>query len=165
MPPYPETRSEALPSPLRTRSRGAGDFESAIDLFAQALEGQPEGSIIHHRIGRALRRPGRQQEAADHLARNQRIPVSYRDPLLAAMQALSVSRNAHFSGGAEAMRTGNPQLALAAFEEALEAPPGNREPVFNLAMALVELGDKTAAENGCEKRSRSTPSTANPIST
>jgi len=124
----------------------AGDFESAIALFTLALEGQPEGSIIHHRIGRALRRLGRRQEAADHLAQSQQIPVSYQDPLLLALQRLSVSRNAHFSRGAEAMRTGNPRLALAAFEAALEAMPGDPETIFNLAIALIDLGDKVAAE-------------------
>ena len=124
----------------------AGSFEQAIEHFTKALEGQPEGSVIHHRIGRALRRLGRREEAADHLARNKQIPVSYKDPLLAALQALNASRNAHFSRGAEAMRTGNPQFALAAFEAALEALPGDAETVFNVAMALIELGDKPAAE-------------------
>ncbi len=121
-------------------------FERAIQHFNAALEGQPEGSVIHHRIGRALRRLGRREEAADHLARNKQIPVGYKDPLYAAMQALNVSRKAHFTRGAEAMRTGNPQLALAAFEAALEALPGDPETAFNIAMALIDLGDKPAAE-------------------
>ena len=121
-------------------------FERAIEHFNDALEGQPEGSVIHHRIGLALRRLGGRDEAAAHLAQNNQIPVSYRDPLYAAMQALNVSRKAHFTRGAEAMRTGNPQLALAAFEAALEALPGDAETVFNVAMALLELRDKPAAE-------------------
>lgn len=124
----------------------AGNFEQALEDFHEALLDQPDGSVIHHRIGRALRRLGRRDEAADHLARNRQIPVSYQDPLLGAMQALNVSRNAHFSRGAEAMRTGNPQLALAAFEAALRASPDDPETVFNVAMALIDLGDKPAAE-------------------
>ena len=124
----------------------AGNFQSAIELFTQALNDQPEGSVIHHWIGRALRRLERRQEAADQLARNLQVPVNHQDPFMAALQALSVSGNAHFSRGAEAMRTGNPQLALAAFGAALEALPDDPETVFNLAMALIELGDKTAAE-------------------
>ncbi|MCY3928052.1 MAG: tetratricopeptide repeat protein [Acidobacteria bacterium] len=124
----------------------AGRFEKAIEHFARALEGQPEGSAIHHRIGLALRRLGRREEAADHLARNQQIPVSYADPLYSAMQALNVSRKAIFARGAEAMRTGNPEVALVAFEAALRALPDDPETLFNVAMALVDLGDKPAAE-------------------
>lgn len=124
----------------------AGRFERAIEHFTRALDGQPEGSAIHHRIGLALRRLGRREEAADHLARNQQIPVSYADPLYSAMQALNVSRKAVFARGAEAMRTGNPELALVAFEAALRALPDDPETLFNVAMALVDLGDKPAAE-------------------
>ena len=124
----------------------AGSFERAIEHFTKALDGQPEGSAIHHRIGLALRRIGRREEAADHLARNRQIPISYADPLYSAMQALNVSRRAIFARGAEAMRTGEPALALAAFEAALRALPDDPETLFNVAMALIDLGDKPAAE-------------------
>ena len=124
----------------------AGRFERAIEHFTRALDGQPEGSAIHHRIGLALRRLGRREEAADHLARNQQIPVSYADPLYSAMQALNVSRRALFARGTEAIRTGNPELALVAFEAALRALPDDPETLFNVAMALIDLGDKPAAE-------------------
>lgn len=124
----------------------AGSFERALEHFTQALDGQPEGSAIHHRIGLALRRLGRREEAADHLARNRQIPISYADPLYSAMQALNVSRRAIFARGAEAMRTGEPALALAAFEAALRALPDDPETLFNVAMALIDLGDKPAAE-------------------
>ena len=124
----------------------AGSFERAIEHFTKALDGQPEGSAIHHRIGLALRRLGRREEAADHLARNRQIPISYADPLYSAMQALNVSRRAIFARGAEAMRTGEPALALAAFEAALRALPDDPETLFNVAMALIDLGDKPAAE-------------------
>lgn len=124
----------------------AGRFERAIEHFTRALDGQPGGSAIHHRIGLALRRLGRREEAANHLARNQQIPVSYADPLYSAMQALNVSRKAVFARGAEAMRTGKPELALVAFEAALRALPDDPETLFNVAMALVDLGDKPAAE-------------------
>ena len=124
----------------------AGSFERALEHFTKALDGQPEGSAIHHRIGLALRRLGRREEAADHLARNRQIPISYADPLYSAMQALNVSRRAIFARGAEAMRTGEPALALAAFEAALRALPDDPETLFNVAMALIDLGDKPAAE-------------------
>ncbi|MXX75740.1 MAG: tetratricopeptide repeat protein [Holophagales bacterium] len=124
----------------------AGNFENALEHFTEALGGQPEGSAIHHRIGLTLRRLGRREEAADHLARNRQIPVTYADPLYSAMQALNVSRKALFARGAEAMRTGDPKLALAAFEAALQALPDDPETIFNVAMALIDLGNKTAAE-------------------
>ncbi len=123
-----------------------GEFERAAERFETALSGQPDGSAIQHHLGLALRRLGRREEAALHLERNQHIRVGFPDPLFAALQRLNASREAHFKRGTDAMRRGNAQAALSAFEAALEALPDDPVTLFNVGMALIELGDKAGAE-------------------
>lgn len=122
------------------------DYESAAVLFQAALVGQPKGTVVHHHLGLALRRLGRREEAAAQLALNEQLSVTFPDPLFAALQRLNVSREAHIKRGTAAMRQGHPQAALAAFLEALSALPDDPLTIFNIAMALIELGEKEQAE-------------------
>ena len=122
------------------------EYESAAERFEQALRGQPPGSVVHHHLGLALRRLGRREEAARQLELNDHLSVVFPDPLLAALQRLNVSREAHFKRGSAAMRQGNPRAALAAFRDALAAMPDDTLTIFNVGMALIELGEKEEAE-------------------
>ena len=122
------------------------DYESAADLFEAALAGQPKGSVVHHHLGLALRRLGRREDAAAQLALNEQLSVTFPDPLFTALQRLNVSREAHIKRGTAAMRQGHPRVALAAFLEALAALPDDPLTIFNVAMALIELGEKEQAE-------------------
>ena len=123
-----------------------GEFERAAESFEIALRGQPDGSAIHHSIGLALRRLGRRDEAAVHLELNEHVRVAFPDPLFDALQRLNASREAHFKRGTDAMRRGDAQGALSAFEAALDALPDDPVTLFNFGMALIELGDKAGAE-------------------
>ena len=123
-----------------------GDFEGAATRFATALRGQPPGSVAHHHLGLALRRLGRRAEAAAQLAMNEHVAIRFADPLFSELQQLNVSREAHIKRGTAAMRQGRPDAALAAFLDALEALPDDPLTVFNVAMALIELGEKEQAE-------------------
>ncbi len=122
------------------------DYESAANLFQAALVGQPKGSVVHHHLGLALRRLGRREEAAAQRDLNEELSVTFPDPLFAALQRLNVSREAHIKRGTAAMRQGHPRAALAAFLEALAALPDDPLTIFNVAMALIELGEKEQAE-------------------
>lgn len=122
------------------------DMAGAIERFRTSLASQPEGSVVHHHIGLALRRLGRREEAADELSRNEHVRVAFPDPLFTSLQRLNVSREAHFKRGTEAMRRGDLQEALAAFQGADEALPNDSITLFNLGMVLIELGDKARAE-------------------
>ncbi|MCY3971451.1 MAG: tetratricopeptide repeat protein [Acidobacteria bacterium] len=125
---------------------GRGELERAVDRFQAALPGQPAGTVIHHHIGRALRRLGRRDEAEAALARNEHVEVGFPDPLYRELQRLNVSRWAFFlRRGTEAMEAGDPRTALQAFGAALEASPNDPLALFNMAMAMVELGNKAAA--------------------
>lgn len=123
-----------------------GELERAAQSFEIALRGQPDGSAIHHNIGLTLRRLGRRDEAAVHLERNQHVRVAFPDPLFEALQRLNASREAHFKRGTDAMRRGDAQSALSAFQAALDALPDDPVTLFNVGMALIELGDKAGAE-------------------
>ena len=122
------------------------DLAGAIGRFRAALGGQPEGSVVHHHIGLALRRLGRRDEAADELSRNEHVRVAFPDPLFTSLERLNVSREAFFKRGTQAMRRGDLQEALAAFQGADEALPNDSITLFNLGMVLIELGDKARAE-------------------
>lgn len=122
------------------------DYESALDGFEQALRGQPPGSVVHHHLGLTLRRLGRREEAAKQLELNDHLSVVFPDPLFTELQRLNVSREAHIKRGSAAMRQGNPRAALAAFLDALEAMPDDPLTIFNVGMALIELGEKEEAE-------------------
>ena len=122
------------------------DLPGAIERFRTALRGQPEGSVVHHHIGLALRRLGHREEAADELSRNEHVRVAFPDPLFTSLQRLNVSREAYFKRGTEAMRRGDLQEALMAFEGADEALPNDSITLFNIGMVLIELGDKARAE-------------------
>ena len=123
-----------------------GELQSAIERFRTALRGQPEGSVVHHHVGLALRRLGRREEAGDELNRNQHVRIAFPDPLFASLQRLNVSREAYFKRGTQAMRRGDLQEALLAFQEADAALPNDSITLFNLGMVLIELGDKARAE-------------------
>ena len=122
------------------------DYESAAGFFQNALVGQPKGSVLHHHLGLALRRLGRREEAAAQLVLNEQLSVTFPDPLFTDLQRLNVSREAHIKRGTAAMRQGHPRSALAAFLEALAALPDDPLTIFNVAMALIELGEKEQAE-------------------
>ena len=123
-----------------------GEFEQAIERFEAALDGQPDGSVIHHRMGLALRRLSRREEAAAHLARNEQRPISFPDPRSDALWRHNVSREAHIKAGTEAMRDGDPRRALTAFQTALDSFSDDPVTLYNVGMALVELGDNAGAE-------------------
>lgn len=122
------------------------DYESALERFEQALRGQPPGSVVHHHLGLALRRLGRREEAASQLELNDHLSVVFPDPLFTELQRLNVSREAHIKRGSAAMRQGSPRVALTAFLDALEAMPDDPLTIFNVGMALIEIGEKEQAE-------------------
>ena len=122
------------------------NYESSVEHFEQALRGQPPGSVVHHHLGLALRRLGRREEAAKQLELNEHLRVAFPDSLFTELQKLNLSREAHIKRGTAAMRQGNPRAALTAFLEALEAMPDDPLTIFNVGVALIELGAKGQAE-------------------
>ena len=123
-----------------------GEFEQAIDHFQAAIQDQPKGSVIHHHMALALRRVGRREDAATHFEQNDHQVVLFADPLRDRVEQLNVSSEAHYFRGTSALRRGDPRGALDSFLLALEAKPNNARNMFSAGLALIDLGDKQAAE-------------------
>lgn len=123
-----------------------GDAAAAVEGFQRALELQPRASSLHHQLGLAYRALGDLEAARRHLGANRGDRVRIPDPLLRELSELVTSTQADFKAGVQAMRHGNPALALERFEHALAELPEDPLVPYNLALAHQELGHAAEAE-------------------
>lgn len=123
-----------------------GDAETAARLFEAALEGQPEGSVVHYYLGLALRSLGDVEGARSELGKNRQQSVEFLDPLGLRLKRMSGSRQVLFTRGVEALDAGQPQEAVTFFQKLLESDPDDAEGHYNLARAEIELGELAEAE-------------------
>ena len=123
-----------------------GEYEAAISHLEAAMPGQPEGSVGHYFLGMALRHQGDLEGAREHLRLNKHEPVAFRDEPIDRLQTANVSRETFFNLGVEAMRRGEPERALEAFEKTLETEPNDAVSHYNVGMVLLELGKREEAE-------------------
>lgn len=122
-----------------------GDAEAAVGHFERVLELQPRAGIVHHHLGMALRRLGREDEAAAQLERKGAGEVLYDDRLMARIDSLAISSGAYLRRGNRALVNGRLDEAAELFRQAVEADPQNVEARRNLALALLQRGDVDAA--------------------
>jgi len=123
-----------------------GEYEAAISHLEAALPGQPEGSVGHYFLGMALRHQGDLEGAREHLRLNKHEPVAFPDEPIDRLQTANVSRETFFNLGVEAMRRGEPERALEAFEMTLATEPDDAVTHYNVGMVLLELGQGEQAE-------------------
>ena len=107
---------------------------------------QPEGSIVHYHLGMEYRALGELERARAELAKNRQVEIAFDDPLIAALQGLSESRETTFARGIELLERGQYEDAIATFERVLELDPKDAQAHYNLARALIEEGDLASAE-------------------
>ena len=122
------------------------EFDQAIRHFEVAISDQPEGSVIHHHLGLALRRLDLRDEATAHLQQNEHRTVLFPDPLRDLVDQLNASSEAHYFRGTSALRRGDARAALDSFLLALDVKPNSARNVFSAGLAQIELGNKQAAE-------------------
>ncbi|MCB1043835.1 MAG: tetratricopeptide repeat protein [Acidobacteria bacterium] len=68
-----------------------GHFDEAIDLMSKALALQPDATTIHYPLGLAYRRAGNIEKAREHLSQRGDIPISFPDPFLARISAITTT--------------------------------------------------------------------------
>lgn len=134
-----------------------GQYAASIPHFEAVLKGAAEGSVAHHFLGMAYRHLGDLERARRHLGLSEHLPVPFADPLMEELQSLNVSRETFFSMGVEAMRRGEPERGLEAFQRALAAQPDDPETHYNVGMAYLEMGESEQAEAHLRKATQLRP--------
>lgn len=122
-------------------------YDEAVALLTRALAGQPEGSVVHHQLGLALRGQGDMEAAARHLASNRSVAVTFPDPLME--QLVPLVRGAHFQArlGIQALKGGDAPRAVESLEEARRLDPESAWVRYNLAVAYRTAGRLDDAES------------------
>lgn len=109
----------------------AGLSEQALEQYDLYLQQEPDDSTIKLNRAAALVHLKRWREALEAL-----------ESLQVAPRLQAVEENLR---GVALLRTGQAQMAVQAFEQALQLDPGRPEPRVNLAAALVVLGERARA--------------------
>ncbi len=115
-----------------------GDLEKADDDFRRALELAPGAAIINGNAGNFYVAWGLKTRKAELVRRS----FAYFEAALATDPTLASVHNG--LGGAWKL-VGDTAKAVASWERAVALDPQYDLPVFNLAVALLETGDKTRA--------------------
>ena len=106
--------------------RQLGYWRNSVTLFSHAIEAVPDNDIAHVRLGYALARRGRPNEAISQYAEALRIRP--RDA------------EAHFNMGFTLMQQGKAAEAIDQYREVLKVDPDHEGAHINLGNALAEQG-------------------------
>jgi arylsulfatase A-like enzyme/Flp pilus assembly protein TadD len=115
-----------------------GDFEKAEDHFQKAVAMAPSDAIINGNLGNFLVAWGLKTRNADLVKRS----FAYFDTALATDPSLASVHNG--LGGAWKI-AGDTAKAVSSWEKAAALDPAYAFPVYNLALAALEQGDKARA--------------------
>jgi tetratricopeptide (TPR) repeat protein len=127
-------RAQSTPADLGAagwRAMQQDDGDAALQLFAEALALSPEDAVLHLGAGSAAHMLGRDTDAADSLKRALDI-----DPTLTVASRLL---------GEIAVRSGDLDLAIATYEQALVHAPDNVELSARLDRLAVESERRASA--------------------
>jgi len=122
-----------------------GDYATAIENFEVALELQPSANSIHHPLGMAFRQQGDLEAARSHLALNRGGRLRIEDPLMDELGSLLQSSQMYFDAGVDAMRRADYETALRSFSIARDLKPDDYLTPYNVALALLSLGQEDEA--------------------
>ena len=122
-----------------------GELAAAVGHYQKALELQPQADRLHYLLGQAYRRMGEMELARVHLEQSGPTRIAFYDPLMVALQRLSVGASAALDRGAEARMQGLYDVALREYRAAVEADPGNPEARRSLGAILAVTGAESEA--------------------
>jgi tetratricopeptide (TPR) repeat protein len=155
-----DPRSAAAHEGLGKIAASRGDHRSALEHLEKALKEQPKASTLHYLIAQSQRALGNEEEAKRHLSQSGTLPVGFRDPLVAALDAQVVGTGLHLTRGGVALAEGRTEEALEEFREAVADDPASVPARLNLAALLEKTGDLTAAKSELEEAARIEPENA-----
>jgi tetratricopeptide (TPR) repeat protein len=153
-------RSAAAREGLGKIAASRGDHRSALEHLEEALKEQPRASTLHYLIAQSHRALGNEEEAKRHLSQSGTLPVGFRDPLVAALDAQVVGSGLHLTRGGVALAEGRTEEALEEFRQAVADDPASVPARLNLAALLERTGDLTAAKAELEEAARIEPENA-----
>jgi len=123
----------------------AGDHQSAVDAFQQALTHQPQASSVSHALGMSLRALGRLDEARTALESGGDVPVTFPDPEREKIAALGKSSTFLMMLAEKSLRQGRSDIAANYYRDAIKS----HATLVSARLALVGLleldGDAAAA--------------------
>lgn len=142
-------------------SLARGDFTTAVDHFKSALAQQPRASSLRYALGQAYQRSGRTEEAKRELGASGDAAVSIPDPIISPLAIAGESAQFFLIQAAEALDDQNYEVAVAAYDRALEKEPTNFSAYKSRGFALQKLGDLDGAirslETGLEEGTTGKP--------
>ncbi len=124
-----------------------GDFSIAVSHFTDALEQQPEAVSLHFPLSQAHRGSGDLDLAQHHAELGGQRKVRALDPILQQVGERSVSSETYVTMGAQALRTGQAEIAGAAYSKAVELNPENYRAWMNLGVLAMEAENYANAED------------------
>jgi tetratricopeptide (TPR) repeat protein len=128
-----------------------GEYEDAIALLEKALEIQPTADRSYNPLAQAYRALGMVNEATRAQQRAGTGEVSISDDMFGALARLRRGSRADIETGRDALKQGNPEVAISWIEKGLEANPEDAVGWRMMGTALGELGRQAEAREAFEK--------------
>jgi len=136
------------------------EHETAARYFENALRLQPSATIVHYSLAMAYRGLKENEKAREHLARRGYTKASVSDPLMAALNSLSVGSQRHMEIAADASKSGKVALALQELRKAVRAAPEDPMSRIGLAITLAQIGNHDGAAEQFREAIRLKPNSA-----
>ena len=117
------------------RNFSEGDYDTALELYREALEESPDSPAIRFNLGDAQFKKEEMEDATDSFSQALRSE----DP--------GIKSRAQYNLGNSLYRQGKLQESLSAYREALKLAPGDRDAKHNLEFVLKQLKEQQQQQN------------------
>ncbi|MEM7053884.1 MAG: tetratricopeptide repeat protein [Pseudomonadota bacterium] len=135
----------------------SSDPERAVMLLNQAVELDPSATRLHQMLGLAYRELGRIDEARAEFALSGEGLEGFDDPVLASVQAQSLSPQFYLESGLAQAEQGNYEAAAAALSLALQLDPDDTNILLNYANLLARIDRFELARGAYERATELEP--------
>ena len=127
-----------------------GDHNRTINYLTRAVQAQPEIASLHYQLAMAYRANNDATSAAGYMQNAGRLQTSAEqlrldDPMLDAIAALPVGHESIKINALQALLDKDYEKAARLYRQMLSIKPGNTDNRYNLALALMSLGQTDEA--------------------